>query len=121
MIRKAISSANVTAPYSAAIVAEGRFAFLAGQGPLRDGVYVPGTIEDETRLTLENIRVLLEAAGSGFEHVVRCGVWITEIADFTGMNSVYETFFPDPKPARATVEAGLVVGKVEIDCIALVP
>lgn len=121
MRREAISSANVRAPYSAAVVAEGRFVFLAGQGPVRDGVYVPGTIEEETRLTLENVAPLLEAAGSGFEHVVRCGVWITDIADFAGMNSVYETFFPDPKPARATVGAALVVGKVEIDCVALVP
>ena len=121
MIREAISSANILAPYSAAVVAEGRFAFLAGQGPLRDGVYVPGTIEEETQLTLENMAALLEAAGSGFEHVIRCGVWITDLSYFGGMNSVYETFFPDPKPARATVEAGLVLGKVEIDCIALVP
>ena len=121
MIRKAIGSTNVTAPYSAVVVAEGRVAFVAGQGPLRNGIYVPGTIEEETRLTLENMGDLLEAACSGFEHVVRCGVWITDIASFAGMNSVYETFFPDPKPARATVEAGLVIGKVEIDCIALVP
>lgn len=121
MIRQAIAGANALAPYSPAIVAEGRFAFLAGQGPLRDGVYVSGTIEEETRLTLENVRALLDAAGSGFEHVVRCGVWITDLSYFAGMNSVYKTFFPDPRPARATVEAGLVIGKVEIDCIALVP
>lgn len=121
MTREAIAGANVLAPYSPAIVAEGRFAFVAGQGPLRDGAYVPGTIEEETRLTLENMRAVLDAAGSGFEHVVRCGVWLTDLADFAGMNSVYETFFPDPKPARATVQAGLVLGRVEIDCIAIVP
>jgi 2-iminobutanoate/2-iminopropanoate deaminase len=121
MIRHAIAGANVLAPYSPAIVAEGRFVFVAGQGPLRDGAYVEGTIEEETRLTLENMGAVLAAAGSGFEHVVRCGVWITDLSYFGGMNSVYETFFPDPRPARATVAAGLVVGKVEIDCIALVP
>ena len=121
MTRIAIAGANVLAPYSPAIVAEGRFAFLAGQGPLRDGAHVAGTIEEETRLTLENLGAVLDAAGSGFEHVVRCGVWLTDLADFAGMNGVYETFFPDPKPARATVQAGLVLGKVEIDCIAIVP
>ena len=121
MIRQAISTANVLAPYSAAVVAEGRFAFVAGQGPLRVGAYVPGSIEDETRLTLENMGEILERVGSRFEHVVRCGVWLTDLADFAGMNAVYETFFPDPKPARATVQAGLVLGKIEIDCIALVP
>jgi 2-iminobutanoate/2-iminopropanoate deaminase len=113
MIRHAITGANVLAPYSPAIVAEGRFVFVAGQGPLRDGTYVEGTIED--------MGAVLAAAGSGFEHVVRCGVWITDLSYFGGMNSVYGTFFPDPRPARATVAAGLVVGKVEIDCIALVP
>jgi len=121
VIRQAISGANVLAPYSSAVVAEGKFVFVAGQGPLRDGTYVPGTIEEETQLTLENMRAVLAASGSGFEHVARCGVWLTDLADFGGMNSVYTTYFPNPKPARATVEAGLVLGKVEIDCIALVP
>ena len=80
--------------------------FVAGQGPLRDGEYVPGTVEEETRLTLENVGALLTAAGSGFEHVVRCGVWLVDIGEFAAMNSVYVTFFPEPRPARATVGAG---------------
>jgi 2-iminobutanoate/2-iminopropanoate deaminase len=121
VIRQAITGSNVRGPYSSAVVAEGTFVFVAGQGPLRNGTYVPGTIEEETEVTLENMRAVLAASGSGFEHVVRCGVWLTNLADFAGMNSVYATYFPDPKPARATVEAGLVLGKVEVDCIALVP
>lgn len=121
MIREAIQGPNVLAPYSAAVIAEGRFVFVAGQGPLRDGQYVPGTVEEETRLTLENVGALLEAAGTGFEHVVRCGVWLTDVQDFAAMNSVYETFFPVPRPARATVGAALITGNVEIDCIALIP
>ena len=121
MTRTAISGANVGGPYSPAVVAEGRFVFVAGQGPLRDGVYVPGTIEEETRLTLDNLLAVLSAAGSGPEHVVRCGVWLTDLADFPGMNGVYADVFPEPRPARATVEAGLITGHVEIDCIAIVP
>lgn len=120
-MREAIVGAAVGEPYSPAIVAEGRFLFVAGQGPMLDGTYVEGPIEDETRLTLENVGRLLEQAGSGFEHVVRCGVWLVTLDDFPGMNSVYQTFFPEPRPARATVRADLIVGKVEIDCIALVP
>ena len=120
-MREAIVGSAVLGPFSPAIVAEGRFVFVAGQGPVRDGAYVPGSIEDETRLTLENVGTLLEKAGSGFEHVVRCGVWIVDLADLAGMNGVYQTFFPEPRPARATVRADLIVGKVEIDCIALVP
>ena len=54
----------------------------------------PRLDEDETRQTLENAGTLLERAGSGFEHVVRCGVWLVDLDDFPGMNGVYETFFP---------------------------
>jgi 2-iminobutanoate/2-iminopropanoate deaminase len=120
-VREAIVGTAVGGPYSPAIIAEGRFVFLAGQGPMRDGSYVPGSIEEETRLTLENVGTLLEKAGSSFEHVVRCGVWVVDLDDFPAMNGVYQTFFPEPRPARATVRADLIVGKVEIDCIALVP
>ena len=120
-MREAIVGTAVGGPYSPAIVAEGRFVFVAGQGPLRDGEYVAGSIEEETRQTLENVGALLAKAGSGFEHVVRCGVWLVDLEDFAGMNAVYQTYFPEPRPARATVRADLVVGKVEIDCIALVP
>jgi 2-iminobutanoate/2-iminopropanoate deaminase len=120
-VREAIVGTAVGGPYSPAIVAEGRFVFVAGQGPLRDGEYVAGSIEEETRQTLENVGALLEKAGSGFEHVVRCGVWLVDLEDFPGMNAVYQTYFPEPRPARATVRADLIVGNVEIDCIALVP
>jgi 2-iminobutanoate/2-iminopropanoate deaminase len=120
-MREAITGSAVAGPYSPAIVAEGRFVFVAGQGPLDGGTYVAGSIEDETRLTLENLGRILEQAGSGFEHVVRCGVWLADLADFAGMNGVYQTFFPEPRPARATVRADLLVGKVEIDCIAIAP
>src|SRR3954466_603260 len=120
-MREAIKGSSGGAPFSGAIVAEGRFVFVAGQGPLQSGDYVEGTIEEETRLTLENLGALLERAGSGFEHVVRCGVWLTDLEDFARMNGVYQTFFPEPRPTRATVRADLIVGKVEIDCIAVVP
>jgi 2-iminobutanoate/2-iminopropanoate deaminase len=120
MVREAIVGTAVGGPYSPAVVAEGRFVFVAGQGPLRDGEYVAGSIEEETTQTLENMGALLEQAGSGFDQVVRCGVWLVDLADFAGMNAVYQTYFPEPRPARATVRADLIVGKVEIDCIALV-
>ena len=120
-MRELVPGAASAGPFSQAILAEGRFVFVAGQGPLADGVYVEGSIEDETRLTLENVGRLLAAAGSGFEHVVRCGVWLSDLGDLAGMNAVYESFFPVPRPARATVRADLIVGKIEIDCIAVVP
>ena len=108
MVRKAIQGRRYAGPYSPAIIGEGRFVFVAGQGPLDAGEYRAGTIEEETRLTLENLGTSSRQAGSGFEHVVRCGVWLADLGDFDGMNSVYQTFFPEPRPARATVGAGLI-------------
>ena len=121
MTREAVPGPTGRGPYSPGIIAEGKFAFVSGQGPLRDGVYVEGTIEEETRLTLDNLLAVLAASGCTAGDVVRCGVWLTDLADFAEMNRVYAEVFPDPKPARATVRAELVVGRIEIDCIALVP
>jgi 2-iminobutanoate/2-iminopropanoate deaminase len=107
--------------YSPGIIAEGRFLFVSGQGPMRDGQHVRGTIQEETRITLENLGKILAAAGLGYADVVRCGVFIAGADLFPGMNEVYAEFFPDPQPARTTVVSGLVNGiKVEIDCVAVV-
>lgn len=122
MHREAVAGSTPMAPYSPGVVAEGRYVFTAGQVAARDGVPVEGGIEEQTRVTLDNLMSVLRAAGSGPEHVVRCGVFITDLVNFAAMNSVYETYFPDPKPARTTVQAGLAGSfLVEIDCVALVP
>ena len=121
MSRQAVPGPTPRGPYSPGIVAEGKFVFVSGQGPLRDGVYVEGSIAEETQLTLDNLLAVLAASGCSVEDVVRCGVWLTDLADFAEMNRVYADVFPDPKPARATVQAELVVGRVEIDCIAVLP
>jgi 2-iminobutanoate/2-iminopropanoate deaminase len=119
--RHAVAGPTPRAPYSPGIIAEGKFVFVSGQGPLRDGVYVEGTIAEETQLTLDNLLAVLAAAGCTADDVVRCGVWLADLGDFPEMNRVYADVFPDPKPARATVRAELLVGRIEIDCIAVVP
>ena len=108
-------------PYSQAIVADG-FVFVAGQGPVN-----PSTnelelddVRSETRRTLQNIRAILEAAGSSLRNVVRVGVFLADMKDFDGMNAVYREFFTEEPPARTTVGAQLSKIKVEIDCIARV-
>jgi 2-iminobutanoate/2-iminopropanoate deaminase len=122
MHREAVAGSVPLAPYSPGIVAEGRFVFVAGQVAAKDGVAVEGGIEEQTRATLDNLMSILRAAGSGPEHVVRCGVFLTDLANFPAMNEVYASYFPDPKPARTTVQAGLAGSYlVEIDCVALVP
>lgn len=110
------------APFSPGIVAEGRLVFVSGQGAFRDGRRIVGTIEDETRLTLENLAQVLRAAGASLEDVVRCNVYLADLADAPAMNTVYESVFPDPLPARTTVGVALLGDmKIEVDCVAVLP
>lgn len=108
-------------PYSQAVVAGG-FLFCSGQIPLdpESGVLVSGTIADETRRVLENLRGVLAAAGLGFDAVVRTTVYLTDLADFPVVNQVYAEFFPPPSPARSTVQVAALPreARVEIDAIA---
>jgi len=111
-------------PYSQGIKA-GDFLFTAGQAGVdpASGRLVEGGITAQTRQALENIRAILEAAGSSLRSVVKCGVFLADLADFQAMNSVYAEFFPADKgpPARTTVQAAkLPMGAlVEIDAVAL--
>jgi 2-iminobutanoate/2-iminopropanoate deaminase len=108
-------------PYSQAVI-EGNLIFVAGQGSIdpRTGAPDLGDVRSETKRTFENVRAILEAAGSSLEHVVKCNVYLRDINDFRAMNDVYETFFTPPFPARTTIQAGALPGgiAVEIECIA---
>jgi len=103
----------------------GGFVFASGQIPLdpRTGRLVSGEIEVQTERVLENLRAVLEAAGSSLERVVRSSVYLVDLAVFPRMNAVYARYFgSDPKPARSTVQvAALPLGaQVEIDVVATV-
>jgi 2-iminobutanoate/2-iminopropanoate deaminase len=107
---------------SPAVVAGG-FVFCTGYLSIdgQTGKAALGTIEEETRRTLENLSTVLAAAGSSLDKVVKVNVFLANLKDFEGMNRVYNGFFPSEPPARRTVQAGLLGGyKVEIDCIAVV-
>ena len=109
------------APVSPAVRANG-FIFTGGYVPLdpETGEAVLGPIEDQVRRTLDNLRQVLELAGSSLEKVVRVNIFLADEADFEGLNKVYREFFPDNFPARRTILSPLVGGfKCEIDCTAL--
>ncbi len=111
-----------TGSYSAGVLRDG-WLFISGHGSLdlRSGKVLPGTIEDETRRTLEHIGKVLAAAGAGFADIVKCTCHLANIDDFAGFDKAYREFFPGVKPARTTVQSVLWGGlKVEIDAIARV-
>ncbi len=109
-------------PYSQAIMAGG-WVFAAGQIPIdpNTGEIVEGTIEEQTKRVLENLKAVLEAAGTDLSHVVKTTVFLKSMTDFGSFNEVYASFFSEPYPARATVEvSGLPKGALlEIEAIAI--
>ena len=121
MAKQPVAGSRPAGAYSPGIIAEGRFLYVSGQGPLRDGAVVGETAAEQTRIALENLGAVLAAAGAGPADVVRCGVFLADMADFAEMNRAYAEFFADPLPARTTVGAVLAGFKVEIDCVAVLP
>ncbi len=105
-------------PYSHAVVANG-FVFISGQGPVDpESGTMPDAFADQVRQTLENVRTILEAAGSSLDDVVKVNAYVTDLTRFAEFNEVYKEFFRQDPPARAALAAALLGILVEIDCIA---
>jgi 2-iminobutanoate/2-iminopropanoate deaminase len=124
-MREAVSTPDAPqaiGPYSQAIKAGG-FVFTAGQVAIdpATGQVVPGEVSAQTERVMRNLAAILEAAGSGFEKVVRCTVFLRNMNDFAAMNEVYGRYFASAPPARSTVEVARLPKDVlvEIDVIAL--
>jgi 2-iminobutanoate/2-iminopropanoate deaminase len=126
--RRAVSAAGAPraiGPYSQAIEARGaRTLWLSGQIGLdpASGELVPGDVAAQTERVMANLAAVLAAAGAGFDDVVRCTIYLVDLADFARVNEVYARAFRHEPPARATVQvAALPRGaRVEIDAIAVV-
>jgi 2-iminobutanoate/2-iminopropanoate deaminase len=109
----------VTGAYTDGVVMDG-ILYVSGQAAVdfKTSKFVLGTIEEETHLTLQNIKAIVEAAGGSMENVLKCTVHLADINEFDRYNEIYATYFPGIKPARTTVQSILGEGiKVEIDCI----
>ena len=109
-------------PYSQAIRANG-FVFVSGQIPLDPATQqlVAGDIQVQTERVLENLKGIVEAAGSSLDRVVRATVFLTDMNEFAAMNEVYGRYFRNQPPARSTVQVSRLPRdvRVEIDVIAL--
>ena len=122
MNRETITANNApepAGPYSHAVVAGG-FVYVSGQGPVQPETgEMPDSFEEQVRQTLGNLKTILEAAGSGLEHVVKVNAYITDLTRFSAFNEVYKEFFQDAPPARTTVATALLGMLVEVDCVAV--
>lgn len=120
---RVISTPNAPAaigPYSQAIMA-GNTLYLAGQiaiDPATNQVR-SGTIEEETKLVLDNLKAVLEAAGMTMANIVSTTVFMADLNEFPRMNAVYATYFPQNPPARATVQVARLPRDVKVEIAAI--
>lgn len=113
----------VTGAYSDGVIVNGLL-YISGQAAVdfKSSKFVLGEIEEETHLTLKNIKAIVEAAGASMDDVIKVTAHLSDINEFDRYNKVYAEYFPAVKPARTTVQSVLGEGiKVEIDCIVEVP
>jgi 2-iminobutanoate/2-iminopropanoate deaminase len=112
-------------PYSPATIHE-RLIFVSGQGATdpATGALAGADVETQTEQCLKNLRAILQAAGSDLHCVLRCGVFLIDMSEFSRMNAVYSRVFGEHRPARTTIQAAGLPGeglRVEVDCVAYVP
>ncbi|MCC6395437.1 MAG: RidA family protein [Bacteroidetes bacterium] len=112
-------------PYSQAVVVQGSLVYTAGQIAIlpATGELLAGDTGQQTKQALENLKAILEAAGTTLASVVKTTVFLKDMGDFAAMNAVYATYFPSAPPARSAVEVARLPkdARVEIEAIAVLP
>jgi len=108
-------------PYSQGVIA-GNLLFVSGQIPLNpsDGSLVSDSLESQANQVFKNLRVIIQEAGTSFEHVLKLTIYLTDLENFAAVNKVMENYFNEPYPARATVEVSRLPKDVEVEIDAIV-
>jgi len=108
-------------PYSQAVI-YGELLFVSGQGPVNpvNGRLVRGTIEEETRTALNNIKTIIEEAGFSMDGTLKVTCFLANMDDFDRFNKVYGEYFPESPPARTTIEAGRLPMDIKVEIEAIV-
>lgn len=105
-------------PYSQAIATTGRPLYISGQGPVdpESGEFRLGSFAEQARLTLSNVQRVAEAGGGSLAQAVKVQVYLADMSNFDVLNAIYPEFFPEPLPARTTIQSDLGFG-IEVDAV----
>lgn len=120
-MQKIVLTANKRplARYNNAVIAEGKFVFISTQPSMdwEKGTFVDGDIYEQSQKALENLFFFLKKAGASAENVVKVGIFLADLQDFSAMNTVYERFFTDSEraPARFTLQTSFPDKRIKIE------
>ena len=123
-MKKQVNTSSAPAaigPYSQGVIA-GNLLFVSGQIPINpaDGSLVGDSLESQANQVFENLRAIIQEAGTSFEHVLKLTIYLTDLENFAAVNKVMENYFNEPYPARATVEVSRLPKDVEVEIDAIV-
>lgn len=109
-------------PYSQGVITSGRTLYVAGQGPADPTTgQIPEGAEAQITRCLENVKAIVEAAGASMADVIKVNAYLKDMAHFPIYNEIYRRYFPEPYPARTTVQSDLPGFLIEIDAIVALP